>query len=199
MINVFHRIQLQSLIHQAHLDYDQFLKHRSRELVTGGVLILGIICHNDQGIKELENSKDLLYKCAQKLPLTKEELLNYTISSYIRSYEECIDYDLFQKHSFQLINSDQCQIPLKFFQKWKQGQITVEQVAEAHTQYIRGFNESLLKQALQTNGKRSNEQIEQLSNQFWTLYQQEIFEKPDEYNTGFYRACLSLKKLQNRN
>ena len=161
------------------------------------MLILSIVCRNNQGVKELEDSKDLLYKCAQNLSFTEEELLDYTIPSYIRSYEECVDYDLFRKHSLELIKSDHRRISLEFFQKWQLGQLTAEQVAEAHTQYMRGFNESSLKQALQTSGKRSNEQIAQTLNQFWALYQREILKKPDEYNTGFYRACLSFKKVPN--
>jgi len=96
--------------HQAHLDYSRFLEHRSNELILGGVLILCIHCLNDKRLNGLEIAHQLLYKCAESLPLTEQELLDYTIPVYYRTYSECIDRDLFNKFSFKLLRSELCAV-----------------------------------------------------------------------------------------
>jgi hypothetical protein len=91
---------------QARLDYCHFLKNRSRELLRGGVLILAIYSRNDQEQSGGEDAPELLYKCAQALPLTTEELLDFTIPWYLPSYKERVDEELCAQYSFQLIKSD---------------------------------------------------------------------------------------------
>ena len=76
--------------HQARVDYSHFLEHRSREFLPGAVLILAILCTNTEDKTDLEATQNLLYKCAQSISLTPEELLNYIIPFYFRSYNECV-------------------------------------------------------------------------------------------------------------
>ncbi|CAF1551233.1 unnamed protein product, partial [Rotaria sordida] len=83
---------------QARLDYTKFLEHHSNELLPGGVLILCIGCTNDNGFHGgIEIIFQLLYKCAKLLPMTEEELLDFTFPVYYQNYKELIDYDLFKK------------------------------------------------------------------------------------------------------
>ncbi|UJR18245.1 hypothetical protein I4U23_005147 [Adineta vaga] len=98
--------ELEAFKTQAQLDYIQFLEHRSCELRPGGILILGIHCTDKHGESMVKYGYDLLYKCAQLLPLNDEELLDYTFPMHRRSYEECFNEEIFNRCSFQLITSD---------------------------------------------------------------------------------------------
>jgi hypothetical protein len=180
---------------QAKNDYAQFLENRSRELTQGGVLILTILSADEQGRTMFEGAKHTLYKSAQLLPMNDEELLNYTIPIYIRSYKECLDEELFKKYSLQLVKSDFCLVSSKVYDKYISGAITLDEFAKDRTGYTRSYTESALKQALEINEKRSKEDIDELLNQFWSIYHQQVKERPEEHNSSSYRTHLVLKKL----
>ena len=67
------------------------LEHRSRELLPGGVLILGILADNS-GQDTCEHV-DIVYRCTRAF-LSPQELLDYTLPIYPHSYAECVDHDL---------------------------------------------------------------------------------------------------------
>ncbi|CAF0906512.1 unnamed protein product [Rotaria sordida] len=179
---------------QARIDYMNFLESRSHELIPGGILILVIPSLNNQGHCGNQNAKDLLYKCAKEICLTSEELFNYTIPSHIRSYDECIDEKLFNQYSFQLIKSELRNSTINFYEQLQFGQITLEEFAQNRTEFMRPWCEPILKTALEINKQRSKEEINQLLNQYWTIYYSKIKEKPDEYKSCLSYTYLILKK-----
>jgi hypothetical protein len=187
--------ELQAFQSQAKEDYQFFLKNRSLELIQGGILILLILSVNEQGLSLVEDIYNLLYKCAQMVPLNEDELRNYTIPVYLRSYEECCDMELFQKYSFQLIKSNIEKIDFQLDKQWKNGDMTREEFAQFHTDFIRSATEFVLKNALQSNHSRSNEDIQLLINRFWKIYYQLILENPDQIQLSFYQTYLILKKI----
>ncbi|CAF1515003.1 unnamed protein product [Rotaria sp. Silwood1] len=89
--------------------YEFFLKNRSYELIPDGILILVIPCLNEQG--------------------QSEELYNYTIPSYIRSYNECVDEKLFNQYSLQLIKVELHNSTINFYEQLQIKQITLEEFA----------------------------------------------------------------------
>jgi len=180
---------------QARTDYMNFLENRSRELIPGGILILAIPSLNNQGQCGNQNVKNLLYKCAQEICLTSEELFNYTIPSHIRSYDECIDENIFNQYSFQLIKAKLCNASKNLYQQQELGQITLDQFAQNRTEFMRPWCEPILRTALEINKKRSKEEIDQLLNQYWTIYELQIKEKPHEYNSYLTYTYLVLKKI----
>jgi hypothetical protein len=165
---------------QAQHDYAQFLENRSREMIQGGVFILTILSTDEEGKTPLDYSFNQLYKCAKLLPLSEEELLDYTIPLYPRSYKECLDEEIFKRCSLKLIKSDFCHTKAKFYEDFQQGRITVEQFAQIHTDFQRSWGEAILKQTLKMNKNRSEEDIDQLLNQFWLIYKQQMKENPEE-------------------
>ncbi|CAF3549826.1 unnamed protein product [Rotaria sp. Silwood1] len=126
--------------------YEFFLKNRSYELIPDGILILVIPCLNEQG--------------------QSEELYNYTIPSYIRSYNECVDEKLFNQYSLQLIKVELHNSTINFYEQLQIKQITLEEFAQNRTEFMCPWCESILKIALEMNKQRLKEEINQLLNQY---------------------------------
>ncbi|CAF1445025.1 unnamed protein product [Adineta ricciae] len=179
---------------QGHQDYDNFLKYRAEELHLGGVLILAHCCVNEQGSTGCDQALHLVYKCAQSF-LTSEELLEFNYSTYLNSYAECIDPDLLARHSFQLIKAGFARIASPLYAKYRDGKLTLDEFAHAKTEWIRSWSESSLEQALKTTGLRTNENTEQVLNQIWTRYEEEVREKPGEYDDCTICTYMALKKI----
>jgi hypothetical protein len=183
----------EAIKHQAYLDYCQFLQHRSHELVPGGVLILTIMGTNEQGETGFEGLKQILYECAQLLPLTSEELSDFTLPFYCRSYEECIDEKVFIQYSFELIKSKLASTSSPVFKQLKEEQISLDEFARSISLYVQGWSESILLQALMNNG-RTKENISTILNQFWALYEGKVKDQPDVANFCLHHIYLILKK-----
>ena len=71
-------------------------------MVTGGVLILNINSTNAEGLTCFDGYLGLLHRSTQAL-LAKDELLDYTIPFFSRSFAECITEESWNPHSFALI------------------------------------------------------------------------------------------------
>ncbi|CAF5060462.1 unnamed protein product [Rotaria sp. Silwood1] len=181
---------------QAHFDYALFLEQRSSELILGSVLILIILGTDDYGSTGHDEQINLLYKCAQLIKLTPKELLDYTIPLYLRSYSECIDYELFNRYSFELIKSEFNSVQMPFFKQYQDGQITLDELTQSITLFNRSWSESALKQSLLNNG-RSEEGTEQLLTEFWTTYETEAKEHLYKYDSSLKFTYLILKKIIN--
>jgi hypothetical protein len=180
---------------QAKDDYAQFLENRSRELIQGGVLILTILSADEQGKTLTHNAINHLYKCAELIPLSKQELLDYTIPMYHRTYEECLNEELFERYSLQLIKSDFHTVKSKFDQEFQEEKITIDEFLQMHIGYQRSWSESILRQALEMSKSHSKQEIDQLLDRFWSIYKDGVKENPKEYNIGYYQTYLVLKKI----
>ena len=187
--------ELLAFKHQAHLDYAAFLRHRSCELIPGGILIVNIMGFDDRDSADFLNIRALLYKCAQSV-LSPKELLDYTMPVYHRSYSECVDHDLFARCSLKLIKVDVVRIKSVFYTQLRNGEITLNEFAQSVTGTTRSWSQSVLKQVLEANGERSTvEDIDKAMAQFWTMFEQEIKEHPDKYNSSATRTFLIWKKV----
>ncbi|CAF0856886.1 unnamed protein product [Adineta steineri] len=185
--------ELRAFQEQAHLDWTHFLEYRSRELITGGILILLIPSIDDQGSNGFDIIREILYICAQSI-LTPQELLDYTLPIYARKYSECINDELFARYKFDVIKSEFSSVTIPFIKQWQDKQITLDEFVRLLTSYVRSWSESILKQALFENNK-SEKDIEQTINQFWNLYDQEVRKRFDQFlNIRSNVIYLILKK-----
>lgn len=177
---------------QAALDYTHFLEHRSRELLPGGVLILGLLAgSSDESNRDHAN---ILYRCAQAF-LSPRELLDYTLPIYCRSYTECVDQALFAKHHFELIVADFVCVQSPVAKQLECGKITMDDFARTETLAVRSALEYPLKQALLINRERSMEEIETVLNQYWNMHEAEVKKHPQMFKSDLKVINLVLRKL----
>ncbi|CAF1264888.1 unnamed protein product [Adineta steineri] len=202
------RYNAQTLAHVQHLVAQSFdppsvdLHHpyialyvRRSDKVTGGILILVMNCFNDEGITMTESVYHNLYKCAKSILSPNVELPNYTLPVYIRSYDECVDKQLFDQYSFEVIHSNMSAVDFKFYGQLKNNEMELQEFSEKQTEFIRCATDSVLRGALESTGKRSKEDIDQLSNQFWKLYKEHVKQNPDDFDIKCYQTYVVLKKL----
>jgi hypothetical protein len=178
---------------QSKLDFAAFLEHRSRELIIGGVLILSILCTDMEGPNLHANFAHLSYKCAQ-LYLSPQELLDFTYPVYFRLFEECIDNELFDKYSLKLIDVGKGRTKVPMFDQYREGHLTLDQLAKQVAAMIRSWSEFILKKSLEMNG-RTEEDINKILTQIWSAHEEEIKKKPFEYDGQYFNTLLILKKI----
>ena len=189
--------ELRAFQEQARLDWTHFLEYRSCELIVGGVLILLIPCVDERGSNGFDIIRELLYKCAQ-LVLTSKELLDYTLPIYARSYSECVDHQLFDRYSFELIKVDFGSVSMPFIEQWQKETLTTDQFIQSMTSYVRSWSESILRQTLVINN-RSSQDIEQIAERFWSLYELETRKELDQFVTmhmNYIYLILRKKKRE---
>ena len=176
---------------QAANDYETFLKHRSTELMSGGVLIMSII--GDETGEDANEHVDLLYQCGKQL-LTPEELLDYTFPMYFRTEDELMRNEIFTKYGFELIHSRKFNIKSPSVEQFRRGELTLDEYARKETMEVRSACEFILKQALINNGQRSIEDIENILNQYWKLHEDGIKERPVLLDQELMFFNIVLKK-----
>lgn len=183
-----------SFKNQSKLDFNLFIEHRSRELRSGGILILNIPSTNEKEDMGFNHYFDLIYKCAQLLLiLTSQELVDFTLPFYLRSLSECIDLELFHQCSLKLIKVEFICLKSLIFNQYRNREITRNQLAKSLTMLMRPGTELALKQSLQING-RLNQEIDTISKQFWSLYEEKINDELYENDMNTYATYLILKK-----
>ncbi|CAF4432202.1 unnamed protein product, partial [Rotaria sp. Silwood2] len=159
---------------QSKFDFNLFIKYRSQELQSGGILILNIPSINENGEMGFNFYFDLIYKCAQSLTiLTSQELIDFTIPFYLRSLSECTDLELFNRYSLTLIKVELVCFKSFIVDQYRHGQIGLDHFAKSLTMLMRPGTDLAFKQALQTN-RRSHQDIEHISIQFWSLFEEKI-------------------------
>jgi hypothetical protein len=180
--------------HQSKCDFNLFIEHRSRELISGGILILNIPSINEHGEMGFNYYFDLIYKCLQILSLlTAKELSDFTLPFYLRSLLECTDLELFNRCSLKVIKAELVCSKATVFEQYQNGRITRHDFAKSLTMLMRPGTELALKQALQING-RSNEEIDKISTQFWSLYEEKVGDELYHGDVNTYATYLILKK-----
>ena len=185
----------QAYKNQAKADFNAFIEHRSRELVSGGVLVLSIPSFDEQGVDSMNNYFNQLYISAQTF-FNEQELLNFTVPVYLRSLSECVDNELFDRCSLQLIQAEISQLKVPLLELYHNNQLTFDQLAKIFSKVFQSTMEPLIHRLLQMSG-RSKEEIDQLSKEFWIVYEEKLKERPNlVINSNQYVcACLVLKKL----
>ncbi|CAF4382604.1 unnamed protein product, partial [Adineta steineri] len=67
--------------------------------------------------------------------------------------------------------------------------------AKDRTQFVRSLGEPSLRQAVEMNNKRSEKDIQILLDQFWKMYEREVKQLSNQFDTSSCRTYLILKKI----
>lgn len=102
---------------------------------------------------------------------------------------------MFKLNSFKLIKSNLIHIDFQLNTQLKNQQITIDEFAKIHTNFIRCISESTIKTVLEMNKFRSKDTINNLLKQFWNIYYQQAKENLDQLQIATNQAYLVLKKL----
>ena len=178
---------------QSKEDLVAFLEHRSNELINGGVLILSIpsakigiqtVCHT-------------YGRCMDKwiqLLLTEEESFNFTIPVHFRTFDECVDLGLLNQLSFELVAAEMITTRFPMFEQYRQGQLTIDQLAKQMVTGLRVCCDSVLRQAMSI-GRRTEEEMNEISNRIWTAAEEDVKTDPFKLDVPLISTLLVLKKL----
>jgi hypothetical protein len=193
-IRYAHDHERQQFQNQSKSDFNCFIQTRSKELLHGGILVLSIPSQLNDNKQGFEFYLDLLYQCAQKsLLLSSQELVDFNIPIYLRSFTECIDEELFVRCSLKLIKKELICFKSSIVEEYRLGFIDREQLASSLTILLQTSSESALHRALQINGRTAQE-IKEISQQLWTLLENQIRDEFHHDVIHTYATHLILKK-----
>lgn len=179
---------------QARSDFELFIQSRSRELRSGGILILNIPSTAESEEMNFNFYFDLLYRCVRSLELlTSKELIDFTIPFYLRSLLECVDVELFNRYSLKLVKSELVRSKLLIFDEYRNGNIGIDDFSKSLTMLMKPGTDFALKNALRIN-QRTNQEIESISTEFWSLFEQEVQKEVHPNHINTWTTYLVLKK-----
>lgn len=177
---------------QSKEDLTAFLGHRSNELINGGVLILSIPTAKS-GIETVCHTYGLCMDKWVQLLLTEEESLNFTMPVHFRTFDECADLDLFKQFSFELVAAEMITARFPMFEQYRQGQLTIDQLAKQMVTGLRVCCDSVLRQAMNIGG-RTDEEMNEISERIWTAAEDDVKNDPFKFDVPLISTLLILKK-----
>ena len=175
---------------QAYEDYALFLRHRHRELVPGGVLILALQVSPAKNRVNYGDHMFQLYECGM-LELPRDVLSYFSLPFYFLTSEQYTRKEVLE--GFDLISARDVLVEMPLFDMWKHGAISLEEFADRDAQYIRGWSEPALKQALLRAG-RGKENVPDILDSFYRRYAQLTMRKASGLDSHGYYARIVLRK-----
>lgn len=179
---------------QAEFDFECFLRHRSRELHTGGILILNIPCRHERDHAGFNQYFDFIYEIAREI-LSVDELIDFTLPFYLRTFEQCSNRnDLFVRCSLKLIRMNFIRFHSNIFVQYQNQMITFEQFIQSLVHLMQSGIEQIFRQILQIH-RRTNEEIDNLSKEFWFRFETKIRNEIPPKEIFVYSTLIILKKI----
>lgn len=190
---------------QAAQDWQNILLHRSRELVSGGKLVLVNFCRDENGcylgntggVNMFDNFNSNWQRLLEQGTISAEEYAAMTLPQYYNDVEEfsrpLLDTasDVY-KSGLRLtdINTDIVSCP--FADDFaKHGDAAA--FAKAYIPTIRSWNESIFKGAL--SDTRSAQEKDELIEAYYDLYEQQVRDNPQGHGMGYVHAYMTIEKV----
>jgi len=132
---------------QAAKDWDEFLFHRSKELVPGGSLVISTPMTDEEGNPTGKNMSPIMSQVREEMlasgMITKEQARRFTASCYFRSKLELVSP--LSKHKLYLQSIHPCQFPNPVYVKY---QGDWEAFGKAMSDWIRAWYDVSLRRAV---------------------------------------------------
>lgn len=194
-INFATEVERDRFRHQSNLDWQCFIEQRSKELKKNGILVLSIPSQNPNGQFGFEIFFDVIYQCARSSSLfTDQELLDFNIPFYLRSFHQCFSEDLFSRCSFGVLRAEFMCLQSILFDDYHRGLIDATQLANSVTLLLRPGTDPALERSLLLNG-RSLDEVKRISQTLWNTVERQITAQPPDHSIQISATYIVLKKL----
>lgn len=190
---------------QAAIDWQTILMHRSRELVSGGKLVLVNFCidenghhlGNTGGVNMFDNFNRNWQSFLDQGSITAEEYSAMTLPQYYNSVEEFSqplhDIESIVYQSGLRLTNIETEIVDCPFAKDFETHGDAASFAKAYIPTIRSWNESTFIGAL--SNLRSSEEKDELIEAYYEMYEQQVRENPKGHGMGYVHAYMTLEKI----
>ncbi|MFK7856455.1 MAG: hypothetical protein AB8B79_20240 [Granulosicoccus sp.] len=190
---------------QAQQDWQTILLKRSRELSTGGKLVLVNFCIDEQGcylgntggVNMFDNFNQNWQQWLDQGVISAQEYQRMTLPQYYNTVDE-FSAPLLDKGSevyrsgLRLVNIETAQVPCPFAADFSQHE-DAQKFAKAYIPTIRSWNESTFLGALSTN--RSLEERRELIEAYYALYEDQVASHPEGHGMGYVHAYMTIEKV----
>lgn len=194
-----------SFAEQAHEDWQTILLKRSRELSTGGKLVLVNFCIDEKGcylgntggINMFDNFNQNWQQWLDQGVISAQEYQSMTLPQYYNTVEE-FSAPLLDKNSevyrsgLRLVSIETAQVPCPFAADFSQHK-DAQKFAKAYIPTIRSWNESTFLGAL--SPKRSLEERKELIEAYYALYEDQVASQPAGHGMGYVHAYMTIEKV----
>jgi len=194
-----------SFAKQAALDWQTILMHRSRELVSGGKLVLINFCidesgrylGNTGGVNMFDNFNRNWQTFLDQGRITPEEYEAMTLPQYYNSVEEFSKplqdpESIVYQSGLRLSNIETEVVSCPFAKDFEQHGDSAA-FAKAYIPTIRSWNESIFKGAL--SDTRSAQDKDELIEAYYGLYEEQVRKSPEGHGMGYVHAYMTLGKV----
>jgi len=190
---------------QAALDWQTILLNRSRELVSGGKLVLINFCidesgrylGNTGGVNMFDNFNRNWQIFLDQGEITANEYKAMTLPQYYNNVEEfsqpLLDPASKVYQSGLRLSSIETDVVSCPFAKAYETHGDAAAFAKAYIPTIRSWNESIFKGAL--SDTRSDAEKNELIEAYYSLYEQQVAENPEGHGMGYVHAYMTLEKI----
>lgn len=190
---------------QAAQDWQNILLQRSRELVSGGKLVLVNFCIDDggrhlgntDGVNMFDNFNNNWQTFLAQGTITADEYNAMTLPQYYNNVEEFSkplqdpDSEVYRA-GLRLDNISTHVVPCPFAVDFeKHGDAT--KFAKAYIPTIRSWNESIFKGAL--SDTRSGDEKDEIIEAYYSLYEQQVRDNPEGHGMGYVHAYMTVSKV----
>ena len=197
--------QKEAFAKQAALDWQAILLNRSRELVSGGKLVLINFCidengqylGNTGGVNMFDNFNRNWLTFLEQGRITAEEYQAMTLPQYYNNVEEFSQplqdpSSLVYQSGLRLVDIETEVVSCPFAKDFEtHGDAAA--FAKAYIPTIRSWNESTFKGAL--SDTRSEVEKDELIEAYYGLYEQQVRENPEGHGMGYVHAYMTLEKV----
>lgn len=190
---------------QAAADWETILLQRARELKPGGKLVLINFCIDEEGrylgntggVNMFDNFNTNWQSFVDDGVISGEEYTAMTLPQYYNTVEEfCAPLQQQNSAAYQaglrLVDIETAVVPCPFAEDFKQHKDAAK-FAKAYIPTIRSWNESTFLGAL--SDQRPLEERNEIIENYYSKYQQQAADAPDEHGMGYVHAYMTIEKV----
>ena len=190
---------------QGKRDWERILLNRSKELVSGGHLVLvnfgrdeeGRYLGNTFGVNMFDTFNEIWNEFLENGRISREEYVRMTLPQYYNTVEEFSapltdPASPVYQSGLRLVDVHTRIVPCPFAEEFKTHG-NVKRFANAYIPTIRSWNQSIFLGALDES--RPLEERQELIGSYYGAYHQRVLKAPDAHRMDYVHAYLTIEKI----